>query len=86
MKAKADALGMLPLMVSTVDDQVLESGPLVDLAERPNPMMTGRQFRRHTSAYLDLFGRVHWCGLPPETCSSLYESRNCPGLGQGGSL
>jgi len=60
VRAKADAFGMLPLMVSTGDDKIIESGPLCDLAERPNPKMTGRQFRRHTSAHLDLFGRVHW--------------------------
>ena len=51
---------MLPLMVSSAADQIIESGPLCDLAERPNAKMTGRQFRRHTSAHLDLFGRVHW--------------------------
>lgn len=60
VRAKAEAFGAMPLMVSTVDDQVIESGPLVELAEQPNPTMTGRSLRRATSAHLDLFGRVHW--------------------------
>lgn len=60
VRAKADALGMLPLMTSTADDLIVETGPLAELAERPNEKMTGRQFRRFTSAFLDLFGRVHW--------------------------
>jgi len=29
VKAKADALSQMPMMVSTVDDEVIESGPLV---------------------------------------------------------
>lgn len=60
VRAKADAFGSLPLMISTAGDQIIESGPLVDLAERPNPQMTGRTFRRYTAAYMDLFGRCHW--------------------------
>jgi len=60
VKAKADALAGMPLVVSTSDDQVVESGPLAELAECPNPRMTGRAFRRATSAMIDLFGRVHW--------------------------
>jgi len=58
--AKSDALGMMPLRVSDQNDQVIESGPLAELAIQPSPAMTGRQFRRATSSHLDLFGRVHW--------------------------
>jgi HK97 family phage portal protein len=60
VKAKADALAMLPLMLSADDDQVIESGPLVDLAECPRPGLTGRAFWKETASLLDLFGRVHW--------------------------
>jgi HK97 family phage portal protein len=60
VRAKSDALGMMPLRVSNQNDQVIESGPLAELAEKPNPTMSGRQFRRTTSSHLDLFGRVHW--------------------------
>lgn len=60
VKANAEALGALPLMISSLDDQVIETGPMVDLARCPNPGMTGRVFVQHTSAMLDLFGVVHW--------------------------
>jgi len=60
VKAKAEAVASLPLMISTADDKVIESGPMVDLAQCPNPGMTGRAFVEMTSALLSLFGRVHW--------------------------
>lgn len=60
VKAKADALAMMPLILSSADDQVIESGPLVDLAESPRPGMTGRAFWKETASLLDLFGRAHW--------------------------
>ncbi|MEM9415364.1 MAG: phage portal protein [Planctomycetota bacterium] len=64
VSVKADALGGLPMMVSTADDQVIESGPLAELAQCPNPGMTGRGFMQTTSALLDLFGVVHWVVEP----------------------
>jgi HK97 family phage portal protein len=72
VSVKADAVGGLPLMISTLDDRVIESGPLAELAQRPNREMTGRVFLQTTSAMMDLFGRVHWVftldsiGLPVE--------------------
>ncbi len=56
----SDAIGSLPLMISTADDQVVESGPLAELTFRPNPGQTGRAFFAETEAMLELFGRVHW--------------------------
>jgi len=58
--AKAKAHAMLPLMVSTADDEIVETGPLAELADCPNPRMTASAFWMNTSANLDLFGRVHW--------------------------
>lgn len=60
VREKSNALSGLPMTVSTLDDQIVETGPLVDLSQRPNAKMTGRTFWRNTSAFLDLFGRVHW--------------------------
>ncbi len=60
VRAKADALASMPLMVSTGDDEIVETGPLVRLSACPNPKMTGRACFRATSAFLDLFGRCHW--------------------------
>lgn len=63
VRKKADAMAQLPLRISTTDDNVVESGPLVELADKPNPRMTGRAFWRATSAFLDLFGCVYWLRL-----------------------
>lgn len=60
VKAVGDALTALPLMISTEDDQILESGPAVELAECPAPGVTQRAFVRETSAYLDLYGCAPW--------------------------
>jgi len=60
VKIKAEALSTMPLMISTADDEVVESGPLVQLTQCPNDGTSGRGFWRATSAFLDLFGRVHW--------------------------
>lgn len=60
VRAKAEAMGRLLLQVSAISGEMIESGPLVELAECPNPKTTSRLFWRDTSAYLDLFGRCHW--------------------------
>ncbi len=60
VRKKAEAMAKMLLMTSSIDGQVIESGPLVQLAERPAPGLTGRKFWRLTSSYLDLFGRFHW--------------------------
>ena len=44
VRARAQAISGMPLTISTGDDEVIESGPLVELAEQPNPGMTGRVF------------------------------------------
>lgn len=72
VKARVDAIGSLPLRVSTAEDQIVESGPVPKLIERPNPKMSARAFWRATEAFLLLAGRVHWVmtiapgGLPVE--------------------
>ena len=48
VRAKAEAIAGMPLMVSTDDDQVMESGPLIDLVECPNPRTSMRAFLRST--------------------------------------
>ncbi len=60
VRAKADAISGAPLRISTTEDEVIESGPLVDLVRQPNQTQTRRAFWRATSAFLDLFGRAHW--------------------------
>jgi len=60
VRVRAEAISSLPLMVSAADDQVLESGPVVELIECPMPGMTRRAFWDATSSLLDLFGSVHW--------------------------
>jgi len=56
----SDAIGSLPMMVSTTDDEVIETGPMAELTFRPNPDQSGRAFFAETEAMLELFGRVHW--------------------------
>lgn len=60
VSAKADAVSSLPLRISTGQDEVIESGPLADLAMRPNPLQSGPAFWRATSAFVDLFGHAPW--------------------------
>lgn len=60
VRARAEAIAGMPLMLSSGDDEVIESGPLVELAEHPNPGMTGRVFWQTSSSILDLFGKLHW--------------------------
>jgi HK97 family phage portal protein len=59
VKRKAQALSMMPLRVSTADDQIVENGPLVELLERPAAGFTFRLAAMAISAFLDLFGRVY---------------------------
>lgn len=73
VQRKADALARMDLRVSTPDDEVIESGPLVTIGECPNPAMTWRGFIRATSAYLDLFGRCAWRVVAPVGPSPLVE-------------
>ncbi|MEX0886058.1 MAG: phage portal protein [Phycisphaeraceae bacterium] len=60
VKARAEAIAGLPLMISTADDEVVEAGPLAEMAARPNAQHTGRAFWLATSSILDLFGVCHW--------------------------
>jgi HK97 family phage portal protein len=59
VKRKAQTLAMMPLRVSTADDQVVENGPLVELLERPAAGLTLRLAVMAISAFLDLFGKVY---------------------------
>ncbi|MEM9414992.1 MAG: phage portal protein [Planctomycetota bacterium] len=63
VKAKAEAMAMMPMRISDREDQVIESGPLALLAQRPNPKLTARNYRRAMSAYLDLFGVAYHVNL-----------------------
>lgn len=57
---KASLHGSVPALIATADDKLIESGPLFDLLDKPNPMMSGAEFWRATSALLDLTGECHW--------------------------
>ena len=60
VRARAEAIAGMPLVVSTAEDEVIESGPLAELVAQPNPGQTGGAFWRATSSILDLFGAVHF--------------------------
>lgn len=57
---KARCLASMPMMISTAEDQLIESGPLFDLLEQPNARMGRREFWIQTSGWLDLSGACHW--------------------------
>jgi len=60
VKARASAISSMSFTLSTGDDQVIESGPLVELIENPNPNHNRRAFWESTSSILDLFGCCMW--------------------------
>jgi phage portal protein BeeE len=60
VRARADALGMMPLRVGKYEDQIIETGPLAQLAQHPSHGLSARQFWRATESHLLLFGRAHW--------------------------
>lgn len=60
IQARANAISRLQLTVADDQDNIIESGPLVEMIYQPNPKRTGRAFWRATSAYLDLFGVAYW--------------------------
>lgn len=60
VRARATALSSMPLKLSSGDDQVIESGPAVDLIEQPNPRMTRRAFWEAVETLALLFGKVHF--------------------------
>ncbi|MEM1445155.1 MAG: phage portal protein [Planctomycetota bacterium] len=55
-----DALSMMPFMQLAGDDRVIESGPLIDLAESPSPRKSGDDFWRESAGWLFLSRRLHW--------------------------
>lgn len=57
---KAGGLASMPMMLSTVDDRIIDRGPVFDLIQRPNPRMGMRDFVSASCAWLDLTGAVHW--------------------------
>lgn len=56
----AGSIAALPFNISTADDRLLESGPLIELVDNPNPKMSGDDFWLHTAGWSLLTGRVHW--------------------------
>jgi len=63
---KAMCLASMPVTISTVNDQLIESGPLFDLIDSPNRKMSRRAFWIATSAWIDLTGACHWV-MPRES-------------------
>ena len=59
IRALANAITQLDLRVSTIDDEVIESGPMVELLARPNPEMSQRAFLRALRSWLAVFGEVY---------------------------
>ena len=55
MKARADAVSQVPLRISTANDQLVDSGPLVDLMSSPNAWMDGVQYMALIESYLALY-------------------------------
>ncbi len=60
VQARADAVAMMRLTICDANDNIIESGPLAELAYRPSRNVTGRAFWRATEAHLCLDGRVYW--------------------------
>jgi len=56
----AGAIASLPFNVSTANDELLESGPIIDLIDNPAPGVSGDDFWLETAGWLMLTGRVHW--------------------------
>jgi HK97 family phage portal protein len=63
VNAIAQSISAVPLLFKTgsrKDSQVVESHPLIDLFENPNPMMSGSQFLEATLVYLGLTGEAFY--------------------------
>lgn len=58
----AESVSYLPFMVSTQDDRVIESGPVADLLDKPNPLMSIEQFWQQTIGWMLLseHGNAYW--------------------------
>ena len=56
----AKAVGSMPFRVSTPDDQVIETGPIARLAQRPNDKQGIVEFWTDAVAFSLLFGRCHF--------------------------
>lgn len=50
----------MPLMVSRADEQVIETGPIIDMLDAPSPGKTGEDFIIETIGWRLLSGRAHW--------------------------
>ncbi|MEM8781902.1 MAG: phage portal protein [Planctomycetota bacterium] len=59
VQMRANAMAMMPLRVSTLNEEVVEDGPIVRLLSQPNEHQTRRDFIKCLSATLDLSGKVH---------------------------
>jgi HK97 family phage portal protein len=63
VNAIAQSISSVPLLFKTgtrKDSQVVESHPLIDLFENPNPMMSGSQLLEATLIYLGLTGEAFY--------------------------
>ncbi|MBB6429214.1 phage portal protein [Algisphaera agarilytica] len=53
-------VGSIPFRISTPDSEIIETGPLAQLAVRPNPKQSMGQFMRDSAAFWLIYGRVHF--------------------------
>jgi HK97 family phage portal protein len=56
----AEGVSMMPLVVSTADDRIIEQGPIADLVEQPHPTLSREEFWYQTVGWMLLASRVHW--------------------------
>ena len=59
VRHNANQIASMPLRASDATDQVVETGPIAELVQRPSKSMTRRAFWRAMSAFIDLFGRAY---------------------------
>jgi hypothetical protein len=55
---RRDAVGGVPVRISDGNDNIIESGPAVDLLARPNSAMTWDQYVRVLETYLTLYNSI----------------------------
>ena len=56
----ADAVKSMPLMISTTNDEIIESGPVIDFFDNPYPRMTGDELIAWTVALMMLTRGAYW--------------------------
>src|SRR5690606_25455435 len=55
-----ESVTRMPFNVSTQDDQILESGPIANLLDRPNPQMSIEDLFAETLGWLLMTGEAYW--------------------------